>query len=114
MTRVLTSAEHAEVAADRERNRVAWNLPRQPSPVLAVRDTDGRATVQHTLDWQGFLNLYFPGRRRHDLEAVAAYGAYRSSRVDRPAAEDIVPHVERVLPGSTAADAWEDEGGAAL
>jgi hypothetical protein len=81
----------AEVsAADRERNRVAWNLPRQPGPyatanvgvtrepVLATAAED-RDTAQR-LDWYGFLSKYFPGRRRHDLEALTAYGDYRSSR----------------------------------
>jgi len=28
------------------------------------------------LDWQAFSAAYFPGRRRHDLEALTAYGAY--------------------------------------
>jgi hypothetical protein len=31
------------------------------------------------LDWYAFLTVYFPGRRRHDLEALKAYEAYRSS-----------------------------------
>jgi hypothetical protein len=29
------------------------------------------------LDWQAFSAAYFPERRRHDLEALLAYGAYR-------------------------------------
>lgn len=29
------------------------------------------------LDWSAFTAAYFPGIRRHDLEAVVAYGAYR-------------------------------------
>jgi hypothetical protein len=108
LTRVLTSAEHAEVVADRERDRVAWNLPRQPSPVLHSRGADHQETVQRGLDWQGFLSLYFPGRRRHDLAALTAYGAYRASPdIDEPSPEE-------VLLGSRAAEAWEDEGGAAL
>ena len=31
------------------------------------------------LDWQRFSAASFPGRRRHDLEALTAYGAYRRS-----------------------------------
>jgi hypothetical protein len=31
------------------------------------------------LDWQRFSATSFPGRRRHDLEALTAYGAYRRS-----------------------------------
>ena len=30
------------------------------------------------LDWQTFTAARFPGRRRHDLDAIAAYGAYRA------------------------------------
>jgi hypothetical protein len=30
------------------------------------------------LDWYAFLACYFPGRRRHDLEALKAYEAHRS------------------------------------
>lgn len=33
------------------------------------------------LDWYAFLSRYFPGRRRHDLEALKAYEAYRSAAV---------------------------------
>ena len=39
-----------------------------------------RASSPHTnpgLDWQSFSAAHFPGRRRHDLEALTAYGAYR-------------------------------------
>jgi hypothetical protein len=32
------------------------------------------------LAWDDFCALHFPGRRRHDLDAVAAYGAYRNGR----------------------------------
>jgi hypothetical protein len=52
------------------------------------------------LDWYAFSARYFPGRRRHDLEALRAYGAYKQG-----AKADSV--------GSGAVQAWEDEGGAA-
>jgi hypothetical protein len=29
--------------------------------------------------WTEFLTRFFPGRRRHDIEALAAYGAYRDA-----------------------------------
>ena len=32
------------------------------------------------LDGQVFAARFFPGRRRHELEALAAYGAYRRSQ----------------------------------
>jgi hypothetical protein len=57
------------------------------------------------LDWQEFCAAYYPGRHRHDLEAVTAYGAYRRLPVsDEPASEEI----------GLALQAWEDEGGPAL
>jgi hypothetical protein len=36
--------------------------------------------IGEKLAWDAFSALYFPERRRHDLEAVAAYGAYRGGR----------------------------------
>jgi hypothetical protein len=54
------------------------------------------------LDWEAFTTLCFPGGRRHDLEAVAAYGAYK--RLPR----ELDDGWER----SNAVDAWEEEGGA--
>ncbi len=35
------------------------------------------ANLPAGLDWLRFAEAYFPGRLRHDLEAVVAYGAYR-------------------------------------
>jgi hypothetical protein len=91
MTRALTSAEPAEVIA--ERDRAAWNLPRQPLVLVPDVDVLDDAIVPPGLDWQGFRSLYFPERLRHDLEALTAYAAYRSS-------EDV--------------DLREDDGGATL
>lgn len=42
------------------------------------RDGPGR------LEWSVFLARFFPSRRRHDFEALAAYEAYRNS-LDRAA-----------------------------
>jgi len=36
------------------------------------------------LDWESFHARYFPDRRRHDLEALTAYGTYRSRSRPRP------------------------------
>ena len=33
------------------------------------------------LEWYAFSSRYFPGRRRHDLEALEAYEAYRSADI---------------------------------
>lgn len=74
-----------------------------------ARGTDG-------LDWESFSSAHFPGRRRHDLEALIAYGAYRRSHEldarfsDEPARIE----AERGQAGSTAVQDWEDEGGAAF
>ena len=41
------------------------------APALAA------AGIEEKLAWEAFAALYFPESGRHDLEAVAAYGAYR-------------------------------------
>jgi hypothetical protein len=38
------------------------------------------AGIGEKLAWDAFAARYFPGRRRHDLEAIAAYGAYKQGR----------------------------------
>jgi hypothetical protein len=35
------------------------------------------AAVPDEVDWEVFSKLYFPERRRHDLEALASYAAYK-------------------------------------
>jgi hypothetical protein len=71
--------------------------------------------VPDGLDWQMFRAAYFPGRRRHDLEALTAYAAYRRSRAldERSSEADRIKEVTNSSPGSTALQGWEDEGGAA-
>ncbi len=66
------------------------------------------------LDWQAFSAAYFPGRRRHDLEALTAYGAYRRSGAVGTGSSAVAPGVEtaRGAKGATALRNWEDEGGA--
>ena len=69
------------------------------------------------LDWQSLSTRYFPGRRRHDLEALTAYGTYRrrprppqrcareeGAQADRPAQAD-----DGALVGG-AVQTWEAEG----
>ena len=63
------------------------------------------------LDWQAFTAAYFPGRHRHDMKAVAAYGAYRRSQRTGEGAGPV--HADRTsATTSTQVQAWEDEGGA--
>jgi hypothetical protein len=52
------------------------------------------------LDWKAFSARFFPERRRHDLEALHAYGAYRKG----------LP-VGEAGPSDAAVEAWEGEGG---
>jgi hypothetical protein len=133
MTRVHSTAERADAVA--ERDRVAWNLP-SPSataqahvpptraarthlaavPALDVDDLAQDPIVEEDLDWQGFRTRYYPGRRRHDFEALTAYGVYRSSGgVDVRSAGKVarVRELVAVAPESSETDSWEDEGGAA-
>jgi hypothetical protein len=55
------------VRADRKWRRRAWNLQRISAKTA---HPDG-------LDWDQFRNLYRPDSRRHDFEAIVAYGDYR-------------------------------------
>jgi hypothetical protein len=38
------------------------------------------AEAAEALDWEAFSNSYFPGRRRHDMEALTAYATYTQGR----------------------------------
>ena len=91
------------------------------------------AGVGEKLDWDAFSARYFPGRRRHDLDAVAAYGAYKHGRdwqnsgahmaprrltlVPRESAPAAIapdsdgPALERLLVAVAAEQVWEGEGG---
>ena len=45
----------------------------------AVSGLASSAVVPDELDWQTFSAGYFPGRRRHDFDALTSYGAHRRS-----------------------------------
>jgi hypothetical protein len=51
------------------------------------------AEAAEALDWEAFSNRYFPGRRRHDMEALTAYATYTHGREWRttPARLSVVP-----------------------
>lgn len=55
------------------------------------------AEAAEALDWEAFSDRYFPGRRRHNMEALTAYAAYARGREWRttPARLSVVP-TERV------------------
>ena len=61
------------------------------------------------LDWEAFSKRYFPGRRRHDTEALTAYATYRQGREWRtaPARLSVVPteHVPAAVDFE-----WDEEG----
>jgi len=85
----------------------------------AIEDRSGKVAdptdAVTDLDWEGFSAEYFPGSRRHNLKAMAAYGAYkRSGLVDKqPATEAVRPKkADRVSEAATSVEAWENEGGA--
>ena len=59
--------------------------PRWPKRRLRVTSDWGADAVDleavpDGLDWVAFSRRYFPGRRRHDLEAISAYHEYQHGR----------------------------------
>jgi hypothetical protein len=64
-------------------------------------------------DWQTFCASYFPNRRRHDLEALVAYAAYRRHAPGTKPMETARQLSEGSLTGPSPLQVWEDEGGAA-
>lgn len=56
------------------------------------------AEAAEALDWEAFSKRYFPGRKRHDLDALAAYATHTQGHKWRtpPARLSVVPeHVPR-------------------
>jgi hypothetical protein len=95
------------------------------STTLIHSDRRARARTSRTeapdgLDWQGFSARHFPGRRRHDLDALTAYATYRrrsplSWRAGREGVRADGPaHSDDVVLLAAAAAAWEAEGGSVL
>jgi hypothetical protein len=79
-----------------------------------------RGATNHVdrLDWEAFSAAYFPGRRRHDLEALTAYSAYSAHRYShaldsRTSAEPVGIEARHGPADATALRDWEDDGGAA-
>jgi hypothetical protein len=89
---------------------------------------------EERLEWSAFLARFFPNRRRHDFEALAAYEAYRNTLEQRTARQRTPTHRglrrrrdggSRNRPAAAVAGArvpvaapsaavlvWESEGGA--
>jgi hypothetical protein len=108
LTGAPTEAAQAALEADHlERDREAWNLPQ--APVEAVSP----GVHRDGLDWDGFRGLYYPDSRRHNLEAIVAYGAYKRSRhTGSPANEATHLNGDASPTEALSLDEWEDEGGA--
>lgn len=85
------------------------------TPVSTPVTTDATPPVRpgDVLDWARFSAAGFPGRRRHDLEAVVAYGRYRRSVATSEDVSD-EPGVDDRPTEITATQSWEDDGGAWL
>jgi hypothetical protein len=64
------------------------------------------------LDWSAFAARFFPNRRRHDFEALAAYESYRSALEQASAAAG--PLTGPVYAGRGAVEASERVGDASL
>jgi hypothetical protein len=101
---------------------VTGSLRADSKPVLLA------AGVAKVLDWDDFSTRYFPGRRRHDLEALTSYATHKDGREWRhsPARLTLVPNEsvrpqieaetdgaaeERLLVAVSAVHVWEGEGG---
>jgi hypothetical protein len=90
---------------------------RKPRPDVAERLAAAVASPEHApagLDWQAFSAAYFPGRHRHDLEAVTAYSAYRRADMVEQRTPEGADRAEQTddTTLSRALRTWEDEGGA--
>ena len=74
---------------------------------------EDRLTSARDLDWESFRSAYFPGSRRHNLEAIVAYGAYKRSPVarDQHTSETAPVKADAHAVEAVAVDGWEDEGG---
>jgi hypothetical protein len=107
LTETLTEVAQAALTADHlERDREAWNLPRAPV------DTVFHGAYRDRLDWDGFRDLYYPDTRRHNLEAIVAYGAYKRSPLAGSRANEATSiKGDASSTEAPSLDEWEDEGG---
>ena len=67
--------------------------------------------VEADLDWNEFSAEHFPRSRRHDMQALVAYGAYKRSRGRRVAQGERVEQGENGAGDRAALETWEGEGG---
>ena len=105
--RPTEAAAQAALDADhQERDREAWNLPRAVQTVSYKTHREG-------LDWEEFRDRYYPNTRRHNFEAIVAYGAYkRSPRAGAQPSERARLKHALISDDAVSLDEWEGEGGA--
>jgi hypothetical protein len=72
------------------------------------------AEVGEKLEWDAFSARYFPERRRHDLDAVAAYGAYRQGHDSQSRGRQTPPRKVLLVPNESAPPVIETESEPAL
>jgi hypothetical protein len=79
-------------------------LPRvaadRPAPALT-----GLEDVPDGLAWDAFSTSSFPGRRRHDLEAISAYLAYKHGRPWRRSSRPL-PRRRSIVPREKSSHGW--------
>jgi hypothetical protein len=107
LTETLPDAAQAALKADHlERDREAWNLPRAPA------EAESPGVHRDGLEWDGFRDLYYPDSRRHNLKAIVAYGAYKTStHAGSPTNEAAHINGKASSTEALSLDEWEDEGG---
>ena len=94
-------------------------VTRNDRPSRTAREPAADAPDGH--DWQSFSARYFPGRRRHNFEALTAYGTYRTNAHgslepqsrERTYPKPSAPGEDAAALAAGAMQAWEGEGGTA-
>jgi hypothetical protein len=66
------------VDSSRKHGAFDRRYPALPKLAASTWETRPGENDQEQLDWSAFLERFFPHRRRHDHEALAAYEAYRN------------------------------------
>jgi hypothetical protein len=79
---------------------------------LGKEATSNERGAMPSLNWEDFVAAYYPGSRRHDLKAIAAYAAYKRSHSSRRQSPNATRLSKAEL--STSVEAWEDDGGSTL
>ena len=67
------------VEASRRHGRfdLRWpSAPKNSAVAVSTAPPLRAAEAAEGLDWEAFSNRYFPGRKRHDMEALTAYARY--------------------------------------